>query len=119
MSVMYSDGTFRNLDKGILEYRFLYEQKRYSVYGKTKKICYEKRQSKCLNILKKASALSVVKNDLLYKDWLQIWLDTYKKPYYGSASIRSNTIYVNILSKNILGLKKHKRYKSFRHTKFY
>ncbi|MDR2656114.1 MAG: tyrosine-type recombinase/integrase [Oscillospiraceae bacterium] len=76
------DGCFRKRKDGIFEYIVSYgfdldgNSLRRSFYGTTEKICREKAKE----FLKKYDSHEVTLKDYTLKEWLEHWMDIYKKP---------------------------------------
>lgn len=90
MPPKYADGGFRQ-KKYILEYRFVHEGKRYSVYGKTKQECWNKRTDFISG--KKISKPN--KSRETVKEWLLLWAETFKKPKVTQAYYDTIVRYIN------------------------
>lgn len=83
---IFQDGSFRQL-KYCLEYRFMFNGHRESVYGKTKEICYQKR----FDLL---TGKAKSKNALTFEKWLTEWAEKYKKPNITPESYNAITRYI-------------------------
>lgn len=71
---------------------FLFKGKRIYTYAKTKKDCFNQ-----LSLLRGFSAYSQNNNcDLSFGDWLNEWLEVYKKPYIGKSSYTAYEILIRL-----------------------
>ena len=92
---IFLDGSFRQL-KYCLEYRFMYNKHRHSVYGQTKDECYKKR-------LEYITGKRTVKTQT-YGQWLQEWHNTYDNKTKGDKNIKQGENYIKDIIKNIGGI---------------
>ena len=84
---IFQDGTFRDR-KYTLEYRFMFDGRQISVYGKTKEICYQKR-------LELMTGKSTTKSVLTFGQWLKEWHKLYDNKTAGKQNISQNEKYID------------------------
>ncbi|MDD4211714.1 MAG: tyrosine-type recombinase/integrase [Clostridia bacterium] len=93
-------GSLRQRANGLYEFRFYKNGRQLSVYSRKKTIIRQKfKQALTVNQQK------VKMQIILYKDFLQTWLNTYKKPYLQVTSYKNIECIINKYLVNTLGLK--------------
>lgn len=84
--IKFEDGSFRQKSNGSFEYRFYNTPcKIQSVYGWSKKECFEKRAK----LLMGAQPTKKKKKDKLFGEWLDTWFKTYKEGKVGDAHAKT------------------------------
>jgi len=79
-------GSVRKRSKNQWEGRFYFENKRYSVYGSSRKEC-ESKIKIALQDKQKESETKNIQTNLTFNQWFEQWLETYKKPYLKQQSL--------------------------------
>jgi integrase len=90
MPPKYLDGSFRNKSHapGLLEYRFMHEGSRISVYGHSKNECWNKRTE----IIKGKRRTG--KKFKTYGQWLREWHRLYNSPKLGVHALQLSEMYI-------------------------
>jgi integrase len=101
LAAKYADGCFRQRPNDTWEYRFYYEDKIRSVYGKSKDECFAKRTEVIKGTYKgrKTPEKKKVETEP-FRVWLRFWWDTYKANKVGETYKQ----YVETLMRTIIQL---------------
>lgn len=79
MPLYYTDGSFRNI-RNTLQYRFYFNGRQVSVYGKSKEECYQLRAIHALEPRKVKEKKKIIKENPTYREWTKEWIELYKRP---------------------------------------
>lgn len=92
MPPKYQDGTFkRRRQSGLIEYRFMYDNKQKSVYGHSEQECFNKRTELITGKVKNNN----LKQQQTFGDWLEKWYVLYKIPRNNEKSLTQIRTYLD------------------------